>query len=112
MESWFLILRRSVKSPAHYIMQFFADEILERTNHSLPVSYVELGRDATIAGDQIDFKFKIQLHFNLYKAMLEGIKCMLIYMGVKKKNHHIIALNVVAETTPPPEDKNSIRFQL
>ena len=31
---------------------------------------------------------------------------MLIYMGVKKKNHHILlSFELVVETTPPPEDK-------
>lgn len=33
-------------------------EIVERLNHSLPVSYVPLGRDATVDYDFIDFKFK------------------------------------------------------
>lgn len=37
----------------------FADlEIVYRTNHSLPVSYVPLGRDATVSYGTIDFKFK------------------------------------------------------
>lgn len=33
-------------------------EILERSNHSLPVYYVPPGRDATVAENYIDFKFK------------------------------------------------------
>lgn len=33
-------------------------EIVERAPHSLPVSYVSLGRDATLAKDVVDFKFK------------------------------------------------------
>lgn len=33
-------------------------EIVSRTNHSLPVSYVPLGQDATVADGSIDFKFK------------------------------------------------------
>ncbi|MBQ4527493.1 MAG: VanW family protein [Clostridia bacterium] len=37
----------------------FADlEIVYRTNHTLPVSYVPLGRDATVSYGTIDFKFK------------------------------------------------------
>ncbi|AEG60880.1 VanW family protein [Desulforamulus ruminis DSM 2154] len=31
--------------------------VVERSPHSLPVSYVPVGKDATIAGDFIDFKF-------------------------------------------------------
>ena len=33
-------------------------EIVTRTNHSLPVSYVPMGRDATVSYGSIDFKFK------------------------------------------------------
>jgi len=33
-------------------------EIVERTNHSLPVSYVPIGRDATVVYESIDFKFR------------------------------------------------------
>ncbi len=33
-------------------------EIVYRTNHTLPVSYVPLGRDATVSYGTIDFKFK------------------------------------------------------
>ncbi|ANE46737.1 hypothetical protein SY83_11150 [Paenibacillus swuensis] len=33
-------------------------EIVERRNHSLPVSYATLGQDATYAGGYINFKFK------------------------------------------------------
>ena len=37
----------------------FADlEIVSRRNHTLPVSYVPLGRDATVSYGTIDFKFK------------------------------------------------------
>ena len=37
----------------------FADlEITERRNHSLPVSYAPMGRDATVSYGAIDFKFK------------------------------------------------------
>ena len=33
-------------------------EIVERYSHSMPVGYVPLGRDAAIAGDYKDLKFK------------------------------------------------------
>ena len=33
-------------------------EIVERKNHSLPVTYVPLGRDATVSYGSVDFKFK------------------------------------------------------
>jgi len=33
-------------------------EVLERRNHTLPSTYIEMGRDATIAQGYIDFRFK------------------------------------------------------
>lgn len=37
----------------------YADlEIVKRTNHSMPVTYVSVGRDATVSYDYIDFAFK------------------------------------------------------
>ncbi len=33
-------------------------EIVERRNHSIPLSYIDIGRDATISQGYIDFKFK------------------------------------------------------
>ncbi len=42
-----------------YNAAVFADlEIVYRTNHSMPVSYVPLGRDATVSYGSIDFKIK------------------------------------------------------
>ncbi|MEG3071375.1 MAG: VanW family protein [Candidatus Syntrophopropionicum ammoniitolerans] len=32
-------------------------EIVERYNHSMPISYVPIGRDATVVYDALDFKF-------------------------------------------------------
>lgn len=32
--------------------------VVERTHHSLPVNYVPVGMDATVAGTQVDLKFK------------------------------------------------------
>ncbi|MDP4177968.1 MAG: VanW family protein [Bacillota bacterium] len=42
----------------------------ERTHHTLPSSYVELGMDATVDYGNIDFKFKNTLSFPIY---IEGI---------------------------------------
>lgn len=42
-----------------YNAVLYADlEIVERRNHSLPVSYVKLGRDATVVYGTTDFRFK------------------------------------------------------
>lgn len=41
-------------------------KIVERKNHSLPSSYIAMGRDATISGDYIDFKFMNNTPYPLY----------------------------------------------
>lgn len=41
--------------------------VIERTNHSRPLRYVPLGRDATVAYDSIDFKF---VNNNLLPVMI------------------------------------------
>lgn len=42
-----------------YNAVLYADlEIVERSPHSLPVTYAPIGRDATLAKNQVDFKFK------------------------------------------------------
>lgn len=48
-------------------------EIVNRRNHSIPSSYVPLGRDATVADGSIDFKFKNN-HQNpiILKAYVRG----------------------------------------
>ncbi len=41
-------------------------KIVERRNHSLPSSYISLGRDATISGDYIDLKFQNITNYPIY----------------------------------------------
>lgn len=48
-------------------------EIVERSNHSLPVSYVPIGRDATVVYDEIDFKFRNNTESYIYiKSFVSG----------------------------------------
>jgi vancomycin resistance protein YoaR len=48
-------------------------EVVERTNHSLPVSYVPVGRDATVVYDALDFKFRNNTESYLYiKSFVYG----------------------------------------
>lgn len=50
-------------------------EIVERTNHSLPVGYVPLGRDATVDFYSIDFKFRNNTgKYLLIKSKVQGSK--------------------------------------
>ncbi len=41
-------------------------DVVARRNHSLPVAYVPLGRDAAVAGDYTDFKFKNSTDYPIY----------------------------------------------
>ncbi len=41
-------------------------EVLERTNHSLPVPYVPIGRDATVVYGAIDFRFRNNTESYIY----------------------------------------------
>lgn len=41
-------------------------EVVDRTNHSIPITYVPIGRDATVVFDAIDFKFKNNTDHWLY----------------------------------------------
>lgn len=48
-------------------------EVVERTNHALPVSYVPIGRDATVVYDALDFKFRNNTESYLYlKSFVYG----------------------------------------
>lgn len=48
-------------------------EVVERTNHSLPISYVPIGRDATVVYDAIDLKFRNNTESYLYlKSFVNG----------------------------------------
>lgn len=48
-------------------------EIVERSNHSLPVSYVPIGRDATVVYDALDLKFRNNTGSYIYiKSFVSG----------------------------------------
>ncbi|MHC1684277.1 MAG: VanW family protein [Clostridiaceae bacterium] len=46
---------------------------VERTNHNLPVAYIPLGLDATIAEGSVDYKFKNTLGYPMYiESLIQG----------------------------------------
>lgn len=59
-------------------------EITERHEHDKPVGYIEMGKDATVAYDYLDLKFKNTNDFDLkLKAYIENNKvCVDIYKVV------------------------------
>ncbi|MDF2840478.1 MAG: hypothetical protein K0Q99_1250 [Clostridia bacterium] len=61
-------------------------KIIERKNHSLTLSYVGLGRDATISGDYIDFKFMNNTNYPIY--IYGEVKGSYVKFTVFGKNEH------------------------
>ncbi|MGB9802742.1 VanW family protein [Desulfofundulus sp.] len=48
-------------------------EVLDRTNHSLPVTYVPIGRDATVVYGAIDFRFRNNTESYIYiRSVVNG----------------------------------------
>ena len=86
-------------------------EIIERTNHSLPVSYVPLGRDATVNYDTIDLKFKNNTEGNLL-LISEVVEDTLTvkFFGKDKLPFSVELISETVKTIQPPvtikEDKN------
>lgn len=76
--------------------------IIERTNHSLPVGYVPLGRDATVDFGNIDLKFKNNTgNYLLIKTQVQGnsLTFKIFGNGAVKKNVEIET--ILAEVYAP-----------
>ena len=74
-------------------------EITERHPHSMPVGYVPLGRDAAIAGDYKDLKFKNTTNVPvllLCEATGEEVKVM-VYGGAEAKRGNVSFESVITE---------------
>ncbi len=75
--------------------------IVSRTNHSLPVSYVPKGQDATVSWGTIDFKFKNTLSKPIkISADASGGVCTVSILGTKENNYKINVLNTTVSTIP------------
>lgn len=62
-------------------------QIVERKNHSLPLTYVDLGRDATISQGYIDFKFKNNNGYAIVvEARITGNQVSVAIWGRKPQN--------------------------
>ncbi|MEG0578757.1 MAG: VanW family protein [Niameybacter sp.] len=81
-------------------------EIYSRANHSLPVAYVPLGRDATYATDIIDFKFRNNSEYPLFvEAYCENnhvIVNLFGYKGLKLTYDEVKFASELIETIEPP----------
>lgn len=81
-------------------------EIVERKNHSLPSTYVDMGRDATISGDYIDLKFKNNTGYPIYiYGEMKGNKVKFTIYGNDNFPDRSIELKteIVSKTEPKTE---------
>lgn len=83
-------------------------EIVERHSHSMTVSYVELSRDAAIAGDYMDFKFENNTnHPIIIQANAKLGKLTFELIGEEERdiqNRRIEYQTYVIQEVPPPDD--------
>lgn len=83
-------------------------DITMRQNHSLSVSYVPLGRDATYATDVIDFQFKNNTEYPVYidSYCANNNVYVNLYSNQSLKTPYEIKFeSVVTEVIPAPETK-------
>lgn len=100
-----------VSSTLYNAVLYSGLEILERTNHSLPVSYVPKGQDATVAWDSIDFKFKNCFDFPIKVVASANNGILTVsFKGFKKNDYEIKITNETTTAIPfktsYKEDKN------
>jgi len=77
-------------------------KIVYRTNHSLPVSYVPLGRDATVSYGSIDFKFSNNTKAPIkIVASASGGKNVVAIYGVKENPNKTIEISTQNTSTIP-----------
>jgi len=76
--------------------------IVERYNHSKPLSYVPLGRDATVVFDTLDFKFVNNTSGPLMiMAEVNGNKLMVGIFGQSPISESVEIISVEQELIPP-----------
>ena len=83
-------------------------QIVERSNHSLAVSYVPLGQDAAIAGDYKDIKFKNNTDYPVYiEAYISGNKLIANVYGheIHDSSRQVKFENVVNSVIEKPAEK-------
>ncbi len=78
-------------------------KIIERRSHSLPSTYVPLGRDATISEDYIDFKFENTTTYPIY--IYGEVKGSWVTFSIYGRNDHPgrsvrISTEIIKKTDP------------
>lgn len=83
-------------------------KVVERKNHSMPVAYVPMGRDATLAGSAIDFKFKNSMKYPVYVvSFIDKDKLYVKIYGkeTRNKDRTIEFEKVITSVIQPPPSK-------
>jgi vancomycin resistance protein YoaR len=76
--------------------------IMERTNHSKPLVYVPIGRDATVVFGMIDFKFKNTLDFPvMIMAETDGSKLHIGLFGQQRLQGTVEIISADRQVIPP-----------
>lgn len=76
--------------------------VVERTNHSKPLVYVPVGRDATVAFGLIDFKFKNTQDFPvMIMAETEGSKLHIGLFGQQRIYGNVEIISADRQVIPP-----------
>jgi vancomycin resistance protein YoaR len=82
-------------------------EVVERSPHSMVVSYVPVSRDAAISGDYKDFKFKNNLDYPVYimASASGGVLTFQIYGHETRDSNRTISFEPeITETIQPGDD--------
>ena len=82
-------------------------EVIERAHHSMPLSYIKPGRDATINEDSIDFRFVNSSDYPVcIQADINGNILNISMLGKKTEDGNIykIKTEIIAEYPPKPEE--------
>ncbi len=83
-------------------------EIVSRTSHSLPVSYVPAGQDATIAEGAIDLKLKNNTEYPVkIVAVTSGRTLTCKILGVKVPNQSVEIVNTRTSTIAPKTERTT-----
>ncbi len=81
-------------------------EIVSRTSHSLPVSYMPPGQDATIAEGYIDFKFRNNTEYPIkVVATAENRNVVCTILGTREEDIKVDIVNTVVSTMKPQVER-------
>lgn len=80
--------------------------VVERRNHSIPSGYVPIGRDATVFGSLIDFKFKNDKDYPVYiRSFVAGNRVTVSIYGDVNKHPKVAVSSKVVEVIPRKIEK-------